>query len=575
MFKESDNGKNTNRVTGSFSEINNRQALRNYLFGYSKMLQHVGNFLITYKRIDTLIRSLQTGKWRIGNPRDMNDKKELADFHRADWSRIYFSCFVADSDESIAMWSLYARPWADGISIKIPRRVFSEWTKNIQAVYEYDKNKNEYIELSEADVCVVRVAYTNELTRNSKEQIKLVCGGQENHYIDNIFIDTHDPEDNYDPIILAGAIKDIAWAYENEIRIRADVAGTRVPDAVYVDIPDYVIKSMEITAGPMFFGNLEYRLKEFQSLCLNLNYSHFHNNLQHMPCYEYMSINEMIDNTSEKPKDPCPEKQALLSGSETVPSADQISLLSFSGMGVFCFHNTGELYIGTDEYRFTIPWHRKGAEIILDHQAGTNPYFTTIPPAHSLSSFTFCSTPSISALNRPVIIVNKNKKVIALNIHSSGFTSDSNVFEMEYEIYTEAKIDFQNADNYYREIEKRRKEFASDSVDQLCGTWGDMNSKRCHMSILRGKGKYYVEIHWASCAWMDSLWTMSGVWDIERQEMNCANEKRVVVESVDQDKVKITTEYENGDSRLFMKDDYLFWEDATKSVGMQCKFIRY
>ena len=158
MFKESDNGKNTNRVTGSFSEINNRQALRNYLFGYSKMLQHVGDFLITYKRIDTLIRSLQTGKWRIGNPRNMNDKKELADFHRADWSRIYYSCFVADSDESIAMWSLYARPWADGISIKIPRRVFSEWTKNIQAVYEYDKNKNVYIELSEAEVCVVRVA---------------------------------------------------------------------------------------------------------------------------------------------------------------------------------------------------------------------------------------------------------------------------------------------------------------------------------------------------------------------------------------------------------------------------------
>ena len=274
------------------------------------------------------------------------------------------------------------------------------------------ENERLYIEVSEAEVCVVRVAYTNELTRNSKEQIKLVCGRQENHYIDNIFIDTHDPEENYDPIILAGAIKDIAWAYENEIRIRADVAGTRVPDAVYVDIPDYVIKSMEITAGPMFFGNLEYRLREFQSLCLNLNYSHFHNNLQHMPCYEYMSINEMINNTSEKPKDPCPEKQALLSGSKTVPLADQISLLSFSGMGVFRFHNTGELYIGADEYRFTIRWHRKGAEIILDHQAGTSPYITTIPPAHSLSSFTFCSTPSISALNRPVIIVNKNKRVI-------------------------------------------------------------------------------------------------------------------------------------------------------------------
>ena len=131
-----------------------------------------------------------------------------------------------------------------------------------------------------------------------------------------------------------------------------------------------------------------------------------------------------------------------------------------------------------------------------------------------------------------------------------------------------------NSGYYYREIEKSRKSLAFDSIDQLCGTWWDVNSKRCHMSIYRSNGKYFAVIGWASSAWMNSEWTMSGIWDMERQEMSCTDEKSVVVENVDQDKVKITTEYENGNSRLYIKDEYLLWEDATKSVGMHCKFVK-
>ena len=51
----------------------------------------------------------------------------------------------------------------------------------------------------------------------------------------------------------------------------------------------------------------------------------------------------------------------------------------------------------------------------------------------------------------------------------------------------------------------------------------------------------------------------------ETCEMTVFNEYNVV---------QVLTEYENGTSRLFMKDGKFYWEDAAKDTGYRCAFSR-
>lgn len=99
----------------------------------------------------------------------MNDKKELSNFPRTNWRKMFYSCFIADSTESIAMWSLYSRPWSDGISIRIDKDTFLDWIYKVEKVYTLNHDGN-YQEVDGGRISIVRVAYTNELTKNSAEK---------------------------------------------------------------------------------------------------------------------------------------------------------------------------------------------------------------------------------------------------------------------------------------------------------------------------------------------------------------------------------------------------------------------
>ena len=122
-----------------FSEIQDRETLKKYLFDYKSRMGNVKS-LVTYTRIGNLIKIIKDGKWRLGNPLNMNDKKELSDFPQADWTRIFYACFMADTQESIAMWSMYGRPWADGVSITIDRELFTQWIRDTKVFYRKEND---------------------------------------------------------------------------------------------------------------------------------------------------------------------------------------------------------------------------------------------------------------------------------------------------------------------------------------------------------------------------------------------------------------------------------------------------
>lgn len=551
-----------------FSEVLDLSSLKQYLFQPLDALLRFQGDVVKYTRLSTLIRMLENHKCYIGNPRKMNDKKELANFPWARWERIFYSCFAVNGDESIAMWTLYGRPWSDGISITIPNDIFSEWMRNTSTVYYLDGQM--FHVQPGAELSIVQVAYTNELSKHPDGPHILNCNGQQNRYVATIFGEEAEGyEKPYDPAVFAGAVKDIAWSYENEIRIRCDVKDEYVPDCVYIDIPDYVINNMVITAGPMFYGNLEYRLGEYYSEKLHLKYSIFSNYLQGMPCTEYLH-NVGSCNTC------CPEKCVLDATRSSVPTADQIALNHYFGKGVFSFPAKGVFSIGRGEHLFQINWFHDGNNIHLKNPVGKYSYYSSkIPSVKMFAYYRFnTSQTTIISNSETVLIINQFGRVAAISFQPENFEVNSRYYEMEYNIYMEPKIELINAEEYRRKQTEMQNTIFQDPKDPLCGTWWDTNSKRCHMSIGKKEGRYYAIIDWASSASINTEWTMSGVWDYDWNGMLCADEMCLTTSGFENGIVQVTTEYNNGSSKLILINNEILWEDATKSSGRRCRFVK-
>ena len=543
-----------------FSEIQDRETLKKYLFDYKSRMGNVKS-LVTYTRIGNLIKIIKDGKWRLGNPLNMNDKKELSDFPQADWTRIFYACFMADTQESIAMWSMYGRPWADGVSITIDRELFTQWIRDTKVFYR--KENDVYKRITDVEFSLVRVAYTNELTKNPKDSISVLCGKQNNSYIDNIFSDYSYP---YEPKMLAGAIKDIAWSYEQEIRIRADYSGKEIPEAIYIDVPDRIIESMIITCGPQFYGNLEYRLRESGRLNLNLQHSKFCSMLKDMPCSEYGSSKQIIE---------CKESIALANAEKVQVSAANLSLYADIGKGTFEFVDKGFFCIGNGEYRFSISWRNTKGHIYLDRKTGRSSYISNIPSTSSLPSFNFYPDNNSYVDGSVVLIVNNNGRLAAINVNKQTISRTESMFELEYKIYVGCKVYFDdNKDRFYASNKQEIDAYERlTSNDMLCGVWWDENSKRCHMTIKKTGDNYSVIIHWSSSAVESTEWTMSGMWNEKMQELVFIDECCITYKGYhDNPHLEVYTEYENGTGRLYLKEGELYWEDTTKNVGKRCRF---
>lgn len=164
---------------------------------------------------------LQSKQWYINSPRNMNDGLELIHLNEANIDNLFFSSYLTEDKESIAMWSMYSQPWEKGIIIKIPVGKMKEWINGNPLIYVADVNNREalnVIDQAQAQLALHFVAYTNADSKADYEQETLKCGNQEN----NNFNDIH----NHDE--LAGYIKDIAWSYEKEIRLRVSVQSASV-----------------------------------------------------------------------------------------------------------------------------------------------------------------------------------------------------------------------------------------------------------------------------------------------------------------------------------------------------------
>ena len=244
-----------------FSKISSIEDLKSYLNDHSSRLKNRTSFY-HYTKLDRVIDIYKSKKWFLGKAENMNDRVEYSNGDPKRWENIFFASFMTDIRESIGMWSMYAQPWEDGVLISIPKKLVLDWIKKAESIYEISGNDHktvgEKITLSkgkegENRLFLSSVAYSNYATHNDTEDTeKLIWSNKSNT---NIKGAPHIPE-------LTGYIKDSAWDYEREIRIKAVLKDGFKYSCVALPIPEDVLDSITITSGPMFEGDLKERLRE-------------------------------------------------------------------------------------------------------------------------------------------------------------------------------------------------------------------------------------------------------------------------------------------------------------------------
>lgn len=253
----------------SFDSLTNSTELITYLNSGARLSN--SKFLYQYTSISALVSMLHSKTMHLSNAKYMNDQLEYQNGDKAIWDNLFFSCFMMEEEESIGMWSMYAQPWSDGVKISIPKDILRQWVTETKELMEISQETKQPTgrTISNTDkfkIWISAVAYSNldRVDRKSDEEI-LRCGGQENRILHNA---PHYSE-------LTGYIKDIAWLYEKEIRVKSQFDNWMGFERVAIKMPDYVIESLIITPSPLFEGDFATRIKDEIAYQLKTNRSKF------------------------------------------------------------------------------------------------------------------------------------------------------------------------------------------------------------------------------------------------------------------------------------------------------------
>ena len=227
-----------------FDDIATAVELVNYLTSREKNRRVPELYMSHYTNFDVAKKIIMGRKLQLGNPANMNDGLEFSSPHM-DSSKLYFASFSLENSENMGMWSMYGQPWENGVKISIPKKAFISWLDSISKVYHVNPKTNEIItsdpiESGQFKASISRVAYVEWDDEGNVVQIR--CGeNSRNNRLKEI-----------ESQFLTGLIKDAAWSYEKEIRLRVDLERRIDDKKVAIDIPDEIYKNMIITTGPRF-----------------------------------------------------------------------------------------------------------------------------------------------------------------------------------------------------------------------------------------------------------------------------------------------------------------------------------
>ena len=248
------------------------------LISYLKASQRLSNIKMVnkYLKLSSVIDMFSSRMWLINNPANMNDLYEYGAFpNRKIWEKVCYMSFITQSTESMAMWSMYAQPWENGVMISVPVSALRNLIQNTKYLIaaEYDESTQRYAPTdnrisAENVLSLNRVAYFDGVT--------LTCTGRDDR-------NANFPEP-YNISELAGYIKDSAWEYEKEVRLRVDLPDEYDCNAAYLELSDDFLSQIVITTGPRFSGNVLTSLPQKYRAPVKIKSSKFQEKLAWIPC---------------------------------------------------------------------------------------------------------------------------------------------------------------------------------------------------------------------------------------------------------------------------------------------------
>lgn len=246
--------KNMDKKQMSFESLTDSVQLIKYLDANSRLKD--SKYLYQYTTISSLINMIRSGTMHLSNAKYMNDQLEYENGDSAIWKDLFFSCFMREDDESIGMWGMYAQPWRDGVKISIPKEILKKWVNETNELIEISQKTKQptgrKISNSSAfRIWISTIAYSNFNGLELNEKEKLRCGSQENMWLKNVPLCSE----------LTGYIKDMAWSYEKEVRVKVRFDNKMGFERIAIKMPEYVIDSLVITPSPLFEGNITERIE--------------------------------------------------------------------------------------------------------------------------------------------------------------------------------------------------------------------------------------------------------------------------------------------------------------------------
>lgn len=250
-----------------FEEIKTNDELKLYLDDKRRLMDCL--YLSHYTKYDRLLQILKSEKLYLSKANGMNDLLEYQNGSNDIWDKLYFFSLIMNRKESIGMWSVYAQPWEAGVKISFRTEDIRKWLLELDKIYIVggdEKLTGEVLDIESTPVQCFHsaIAYTNTDSKDSSAEVEKVTWNTVENT--NILMASKKAE-------LTGYIKDSAWAYEREIRIKALFDSAVTYHRIALDIKP-LIPYMTITTGPLFEGSLQQRLQEDLPGFDGLNY-HF------------------------------------------------------------------------------------------------------------------------------------------------------------------------------------------------------------------------------------------------------------------------------------------------------------
>lgn len=209
-----------------------------------------------------------------GNSLNINDQHEaLMKGRMSEWNKTYIGSFAYGSAENMAMWGLYGQPTEDAIRIEISKEMMNKWFKEIQEAY-----------FAEMSIKIDNVSLADIIYVDGKDESDdLILTHRDTHLhtkdIQGLINVNKRPE-------MTGYIKNYAWHYENEVRIKVKLPYDYGYDKIFVKIPEEVLNSMKIMVGPSFLGKgdqLYYQLLDQE----RIDFSGFRNLIKYRQLCSY------------------------------------------------------------------------------------------------------------------------------------------------------------------------------------------------------------------------------------------------------------------------------------------------